>query len=208
MTRLSPLVWNFLTTASAFLPQLNRVNTQPRVSPLFGINTSFMWNDGNNFGKGEFAFFSSFDRMMRVFPEEDKQEFPELFQIPKGLYEVRLNKPLGVVFEEIDAGSGLYVQDLVEGGNAAREGTIQVGDVLVGMTAVKIVGAKHERRLIPARRFDFDTMVGAVGSNNAKFSCDDVVLFVQRPGEIEDAKVDEFMNFFEPPFANPWKQRQ
>merc|ERR1712125_147826 len=73
-------------------------------------------------------------------------------------------------------GKGVYVQDLVEGGNADIQGIVKPGDVLVGITAVKIVGAKWERRLIPCRTFDFDTMVGAVGSNDPKWGCSDVIL--------------------------------
>ena len=172
------------------------------------VDTSFMWNAGLNFGKGEFTFYTSFDKWMSVFPDEDRQANPDIFQLPTGVYEVRLTKPLGIVFEEIDAGRGLYVQELVEGGNAARQGTVKPNDVLIGITAVKIVGAKYERRLIPCRGFDFDTMVGAVESNNAKWSCDDVVMMFERPGEADPKAVDTFMAFFEPPFDNPWKQRQ
>jgi len=167
-----------------------------------------MWNRGLNFGKGQFKFYRGFDEWMEPFPEDDRQAYPDVFTLPKGLYEVRLTKPLGVVFEEIDVGKGLYVQDLVEGGNAAVEGTIQTGDILVGITAVKVVGAKYERRLIPARNFDFDTMVGAVESNDPRFGIDDVILMVERPSEADSSKIDQFLDFFEPPFDNPWKQRQ
>jgi len=145
---------------------------------------------------------------MKPFPAEDREEFPEVFNLPKGLYEVRLLKPLGIVFEEIEAGQGVFVQELVEGGNAAIEGTVQPGDILVGITAVKIVGAKYERRMIPSRKFDFDTMVGAVGSNDPKWGCSDVVLMFERPDEANRAEVDDFMDFFEPPVDNPWKQQQ
>jgi hypothetical protein len=181
--------------------------TQSRLYSI-GINTSFMWNAGLSYGKGSFAFYRNFNDMMKVFPDEDRQAYPEIFNLPKGVYEVRLNKPLGIVFEEIETGRGLYVQDLVEGGNAETEGTIRPGDVLVGMSAVKIVGAKYERRMIPARNFDFDTMVGAVSSNDPKWSCDDVMIMVERPGEADSTKVDQFMSFFEPPIDNPWKQPQ
>jgi len=145
---------------------------------------------------------------MSPFPDEDREAYPEIFNLPKGVYEVALAKPLGIVFEEIEAGKGLFVQDLVEGGNAAINGKVQIGDVLVGITAVKIVGAKYERRLIPARKFDFDTMVGAVASNDPKWDCNEVFLMFERPGEADSEKVDEFMAFFEPPFDNPWKQPQ
>ena len=113
---------------------------------------------------------------MKPFPDEDKEAFSELINFPSGVYEVSLRKPLGIVFEEIEIGKGLYVQDLVEGGNAAKSGgAVQVGDLLIGMTAVKIVGAKFERKLIPARGFSFETMVGAVESNEPKWGCGDVV---------------------------------
>jgi hypothetical protein len=145
---------------------------------------------------------------MEPFPEQDRQSYPEIFALPVGVYEVALPKPLGIVFEEIDVGRGLYVKDLVEGGNARDDGTVRPGDVLVGMTAVKVVGAKYERRMIPARRFDFDTMAGAVASNESRWGCADVLLLLERPGEADPAVVDAFLQFFEPPFDNPWKQQQ
>ena len=145
---------------------------------------------------------------MKPFPEQDRAAYPEVFNLPDGTYEVSLRKPLGIVFEEIESGRGLYVQDLVEDGNAAIDGRVQLNDVLVGITAVKIVGAKFERRLIPCRNFDFDTMVGAISSNDPKWGCNDVVLVFERPGEANSKEVQSFMEFFEPPFDNPWKQQQ
>ena len=167
-----------------------------------------MWGSGLNFGKGEFAFYRSFNSFMKPFTPEDREAYPEVFNLPQGLYEVSLTKPLGIVFEEVEAGKGVYVQDLVDGGLAQRQGKIQIGDVLVGVTAVKIVGAKWERRMIPARKFDFDTVIGAIGSNEEKWGCEDVLLMFERPGEADSAKVDGFLEFFEPPVDNPWKQRQ
>ena len=58
------------------------------------------------------------------------------------MYEVSMAKPLGIVFEEIEIGNGVFVQDLVEGGFADTQGKIQPGDVLVGVTAIKVVGGK------------------------------------------------------------------
>ena len=55
--------------------------------------------------------------------------------------------------------------------------------------------------MIPARKFDFDTTVGAIGSNEPKWTCNDVVLMFERPGECDQAEVDKFMEFFEPPFG-------
>lgn len=145
---------------------------------------------------------------MSPFTDEDRAAYPEIFSMPKGVYEVGMVRPLGIVFEEIEMGKGVYVQELVEGGIAERLGRIQPNDVLIGITAVKIVGAKSERRLIPARNFDFDTVVGAIGSNDRRWGCEDVICMFERPGEGDRAEIDAFMEFFEPPFANPWKQQQ
>jgi C-terminal processing protease CtpA/Prc len=84
----------------------------------------------------------SFDSFSRIFTKEDRDEFPEIFKFPKGMYEVSMTKPLGIVFEEIEIGDGVFVQELVEGGLADVQGKIQPGDVLVGVTAIKVVGGK------------------------------------------------------------------
>jgi len=81
---------------------------------------------------------------MSPFTDEDKAEFSEVFTFPEGLYEVSMSTPLGIIFEEIEAGKGVFVQDLVEGGLAAVQGKIQPGDVLVGVTAIKVVGGKKK----------------------------------------------------------------
>jgi hypothetical protein len=187
-----------LWSATAFAPTRK---TKPKTSTTacYALTVPGMWGSGLNFGKGNFAFYKTFDAFMKPFTPEDREEFPEVFNLPKGVYEVSLTKPLGIVFEEIDAGKGIVVKDLVEDGLAARQGMIQPGDVLVGITAVKIVGAKWERRLIPSRKFDFDTVVGAIGSNEPKWGCSDVVLMFERPGEADPSTVDAFMDFFEPP---------
>ena len=145
----------FLCGASAFAPTALQ-NTGRFDTACDALTVPGMWGAGLNFGKGDFAFYRNFDSFMKPFTPEDKEAFPEIFNIPKGIYEVSLTKPLGIIFEEIEVGKGVYVQDFVEGGLAERQGKIQKGDILVGITAVKIVGAKYERRLIPARGFDFD----------------------------------------------------
>jgi hypothetical protein len=198
-----------------------------------------MWGSGLNFGKGEFKFYRSFDSFMKPFTDEDKADFPEVFNLPKGVYEVSMTKPLGIIFEEIETGSGVFVQDLVEDGLADIQGMIAPDDILIGITAIKVVGgkeydlensilvrtpifcrkipfslnrishcyfpisilAKWERRMIPARKFDFDTTVGAIGSNEPKWSCNDVVLMFERPGQCVREEVDAFLEFFEPPFG-------
>jgi hypothetical protein len=70
-------------------------------------------------------FYSGFDDWMKPFPEQDRKSYPEIFELPQGVYEVTLARPLGIIFEEIDVGRGLYVQDLVEDGNAQLSGKIR-----------------------------------------------------------------------------------
>lgn len=206
------LVLNVVWSAVAFAPSscTSTNSATTAISPErsstarhAALTVPGMWGRGLNFGKGDFTFYRNFDSFMKPFSQEDRGAFPEVFNLPKGVYEVVLTKPLGIIFEEIEAGKGVFVQDLVEDGLAARQGKIQPGDVLVGVTAVKIVGAKWERRLIPARNFDFDTAVGAIGSNEPKWGCNDVVLMFERPGESDPKAVDEFLEFFEPPFDSP-----
>lgn len=160
---------------------------------------------GNDFGKGKFRFYDGFDSYMKPFPDEDRELYPSMFQLPKGVYEVPLAKPCGIIFEEIEANRGVYIADLVENGNAERQGILKKGDVLVGVTAIRVAGAKWERRLLPARKFGFDLVVNAIGSNEDKWGCNNVILMVERPDEANTEEVDEFLQFFEPSPDTPWK---
>jgi len=120
---------------------------------------------------------------------------PELFNFWKQIhdhedqYEVALARPLGIVFEEIAplgaAPAGVKVIEVSEGSNAAKAGCVAVGDVLVGVTAVRYPGsaylgaAKPERDIFPAHEMNFDTVVEAIGSNEPP-ECDDVILRLRR----------------------------
>ena len=188
---------------STTLPSATKTSTQLSSSKF---DTRAMWNNGNGFGKGQFTFYRSQQDWMKPFPDEDREIYPELFTLPKGVYEISSVKPLGIVFEEIEPGKGVYVSDLVEGGNADIQGVIQKGDILVGVTAIKVVGAKWERRMIPARDLSFDTVVGAIGSNEMKWGCEDVVLQFERPGEVEDEQaVKDHLAFYNPPGDSAWR---
>mmetsp|Transcript_10778 Transcript_10778/g.23878 ORF Transcript_10778/g.23878 Transcript_10778/m.23878 type:complete len:211 (-) Transcript_10778:289-921(-) len=192
-----------LLSVEAFAPA---ISSSPVSSALHAVNG--IWNTAGDFGKGKFRFYNGLDSFMEPFPDEDKQLYPELFKLPKGVYEVPLAKPCGILFEEIESNRGVYVQDLVEGGSAERQGGLLPGDVLVGLTAVQIAGAKWERRMIPARRFGFDLVVNAIGSNDQNWGCTNVILMVERPGEADSEEVDKFLEFFEPPGDTPWKLLQ
>lgn len=152
-----------------------------------------------DFGKGKFRFYDGLDSYMAPFPDEDRELYPGMFKLPKGLYEVRLAKPCGIVFEEIEPNKGVYIADIVEGGNAERQGVLRKGDVLVGVTAIRISGAKWERRMLPARRFGFDMAVNAIGSNEERWGCNNVIMMFETPDEADSEEVDKFLEFFEPP---------
>lgn len=100
-----------------------------------------------------------------------------------GVFEVALKKPCGIVFEEIDAvfPRGVKVLSLVEGGNAESSGAIQAGDKLVAVSAIRFIGAKYERDMFDATQMDFDKVVEAIGSNEEKWRCPDVILQFTRP---------------------------
>ena len=43
---------------------------------------------------------------MSVFPDEDRDTYPEMFALPEGCYEVALPKPLGIAFSEREVRQG------------------------------------------------------------------------------------------------------
>jgi len=105
------------------------------------------------------------------------------------LFEVSLARPLGIVFEELGTAAaprGVQVVEIQPDSNAARLGAVAVGDVLVGVSAVRYVGgeylgkARPERDMFPAEAMDFDTVVDAISSNEPP-DCDDVILWLRRP---------------------------
>mmetsp|Transcript_9860 Transcript_9860/g.29492 ORF Transcript_9860/g.29492 Transcript_9860/m.29492 type:complete len:168 (-) Transcript_9860:24-527(-) len=108
-------------------------------------------------------------------------------ELPEGVFEVALERPCGIVFEELSGAfpRGVKIVDLVEGGNAAAAGTLEVGDELVALSAVRFSGAKFERNLYDATKMDFDTVVDAIGSNEEKWNCPDVLLQFKRPAAAE-----------------------
>ena len=159
----------------------------------------------DGFGKGPFRFYEKFDKFMAVFPDEDRQQYPDMFELPKGCYEVELPRPLGIAFEEVVPGRAVQVDYLVDDGNAAASGVIEPGDVLYAVTAVKVFGARYERKLIPCIDLDFDTIMGAIGSNEPKWKCKGVVLQFMRPSEADEKAVRSFLEFFEIPANNVWR---
>lgn len=108
-----------------------------------------------------------------------------------GEYKVRLAKPLGIAFEEneVDKPLGVRVAQIVPGGNADLNGRICVGDELVATSAVIFTDkynqgsfSNWERQMIACTRMDFDSIMAAIGSNDGRYGCVDVVLQL-RPTE-------------------------
>ena len=108
---------------------------------------------------------------------------------------VRLPKPLGIIFEEVNPGEpeGVVVAGLVEDGNAELDGRILVGDKLMRVSAVQFGGQESllklgdgaqftavTRNLIPVTALPFDVIMAAIGSNEGRWGYTDVALEVQR----------------------------
>ena len=111
------------------------------------------------FGKGFGSYYSGWIDFVKEYPQEDRNAYPALFELPKDCYEVKLDKPLGIAFEEGSDG-GVVVQYLVEGGNAEQSGVISAGDALLATTACMGRDGTFERKVIPSRFLDFDTIMG------------------------------------------------
>lgn len=119
--------------------------------------------------------------------------------LPDNVYEVLIERPLGIGFEEdgpIVGKSGVSVTQIVEDSNAAKgtqvlqnvngsnvavSGKVEIGDKLIAVTAIRFVGSKWERELFNCRKWSFDTVVDAIGSNQEKFISDHVILQLERP---------------------------
>ena len=114
--------------------------------------------------------------------------------LPENVYEVALQMPLGINFE--DNGypkGGVKVIGLVEDSNAFKSGKIQVDDDLVGVTAIIVRGSKYERRLLPCsgNEWDFERVVDAIKSNTRDFQCEDVIMQFRRESGCLKALMDQ-----------------
>jgi hypothetical protein len=104
---LEAIILSAITVSFAFIHVegfTSRVQLQDS-SALSAVNG--IWNTGNDFGKGKFRFYDGLDSYMKPFPDEDRQLYPEMFRLPKGMYEVPLARPCGIIFEEIKPNRGV-----------------------------------------------------------------------------------------------------
>ena len=171
------------------------------------------------FGKGFGSYYSGWDDWVKEYPEQDRVAYPALFSLPDDCYEIKLDKPLGIGFIEGDDG-GVQVDQLVEGGNAALSGMIKVGDVLLATTGCMGRDGTFERKMIPSRYQDFDTIMGAIGSNGPQFNKlrkNDVILQFARPtapyendGDPYDGGkrgIKDYLESLKFPIDSPWLVR-
>ena len=105
---------------------------------------------------------------------------------------IRLKRPLGIVFEEVEAGQskGLRVASLVPGGNADFDGRVFEGDKLIAVSAVTftkgetLAGQKvynnWERIMVTVASESFDFTMKAIESNSSRHGYTDVILRVRR----------------------------
>ena len=129
-----------------------------------------MLNNGGNFGQ---VFYMGY----RYEPPNGLGA-----KLPDGVYEVALPKPCGIVFEELDPNFARGASRCWNWSRAAtpKSGAVQAEDLLVGVSAVRFVGAKFERNVYDATKMDFDTVVDAIGSNEEKWNCNEVFLQFKR----------------------------
>jgi len=104
-------------------------------------------------------------------------------------YTVKLGlPPLGIVFEDVSSGSpsGVRVVALTTGGQGERCGKIEVGDQLKSSSAVQFRpgSSKFDIVDVDCTKFDFDTVISALTSNNERFGCNSVDLtFIRSTNE-------------------------
>jgi len=171
------------------------------------------------FGKGFGSYYSGWEDWVKEYPAEDREAYPALFALPDGCYEIVLEKPLGIAFIEGDKG-GVEVDYLVDGGSAERSGLIKPGDVLLATTACMGRDGTFERKVIPSRYLDFDTIMAAIGSNAPKFHKkrkNDVILQFARPdapyendGDPYDGGkrgITDYLDSLKFPSDSPWLAR-
>ena len=114
----------------------------------------------------------------------------------------------------------MEVDYVVEGSNADLSRTIKPGDVLLATTACMGRDGTFERKMIPSRYLDFDTIMGAIGSNEPRFNkkrTNDVILQFARPGALYENDGDpysggkrgvtDYLDSLKFPSDSPWLAR-
>ena len=112
-------------------------------------------------------------------------------------YRVTIRQPLGIVLAEDAKNGRIVVEEVVSGGNAARDGRVAVGDVLTGCQAVTLKEAKmsgsFEKEGYGARPYDnweriwvdavglrYETVMSALSSNNPRWGISSIELELEQ----------------------------
>mmetsp|Transcript_12588 Transcript_12588/g.27950 ORF Transcript_12588/g.27950 Transcript_12588/m.27950 type:complete len:221 (+) Transcript_12588:129-791(+) len=163
---------SILRTSTITSSHLSRVGAKTRGSSL---------SMGPPFGD---VYYRGFEKWCSAYAEQTRIDFPDVFRLPEGVYEVEIARPLGIVFEEVaaDEPRGVKVCELVPGGNAEACGLVGVGDLLIAATGTRQIGAKFERQLIQTDVLDYDTIISCIGSNIEKYGCSGPILQFLKAG--------------------------
>jgi hypothetical protein len=112
-------------------------------------------------------------------------------------YRVSIKQPLGIVLAEDAKNRRIVVEEVVPGGNADQEGSVQVGDVLSGCSGVTLKEAKlsgsFEKEGYGQRPYDnweviwvdceglkYETVMAALKSNNPRWGISTITLELKR----------------------------
>lgn len=112
-------------------------------------------------------------------------------------YRVTIRQPLGIVLAEDAKNGRIVVEEVVSGGNAARDGRVAVGDVLTGCQAVTLKEAKMsgsfdkegygarpydnwERIWVDAVGLQYETVMSALSSNNPRWGISSIELELEQ----------------------------
>lgn len=138
---------------------------------------------------------------MAVGDSESKAE--REYVLPEGARRLRMEKPLGIVFEEVADDKGAVVVQVGPGSNAERAG-VKVGERLVAVSATTLRAGKEgeyaktghggrpfdnfEIVMYPCKNDDFRSILKAFASNNERWGINHVSIVLEPEG---DMSVDE-----------------
>eukprot|EP00961_Rhodomonas_salina_P169203 2280035-Rhodomonas_salina.3 len=134
---------------------------------------------------------------------DGEKETVESYQVPEHCRKLRIQKPLGVILEEVHDGKGAYVVTVNEGSNAAKAG-VKVGELLVACSAATLKAGKEgayanqgyggrpfdnwELVMFPCIDTPFKNIMSALASNNERWGINDISVVLAPKREEEPNK--------------------
>mmetsp|Transcript_20757 Transcript_20757/g.40349 ORF Transcript_20757/g.40349 Transcript_20757/m.40349 type:complete len:212 (-) Transcript_20757:20-655(-) len=135
-----------------------------------------------------------FGLQMAMANPESKAELE--YEIPPGCRRLRMEKPLGIVFEEVADDKGAYVVEVGKGSSAERAG-VKVGERLVAVSATTLKAGTSgefankgyggrpfdnwEIIMYPCMNENFRQILKAFASNNERWGINHVSIVLQPP---------------------------